>query len=96
MNIHMQSVNFNAQPELKDFTITKLNKLDQYSDKIVSADVFFKLDNTNEKQNKCSEIIVHVPGDDIVVKKQGQTFEECVDLSIDTLKKLIIKKKEKA
>ena len=41
------------------------------------------------------DIKLEVPGDDIVVSKTGQSFEECIDLAVDTLKKLIIRKKEK-
>ncbi len=95
MNIQLQAVNFQAKNDLNDFVKEKLNRLDQYSDQIVSADVYLKLENTSEKQNKLSEIVLHIPGDSIVVKKQGQSFEECVDVSMDTLKKLIIKRKEK-
>ncbi len=94
MNIQMQAVNFNAQEELNDFVQTKLNKLKQYSDQIISADVYLKLDNSHEKANKHSEILLHVPGENIMVKKSGQTFEECIDLSMDALKKQIIKRKE--
>jgi len=37
-----------------------------------------------------------VPGDDIVVKKTSASFEESLDLCVDTAKKLLIKKKELA
>lgn len=95
MKINVQSVNFNILPELVDYTEKKIDKLDQYYDKIIAAHVFFKVENTSDKNNKIAEIKLEVPGDDIMVKKSGQSFEECIDLSFDTLKKLIIRKKEK-
>lgn len=95
MTIKLQTVNFNAKADLADYVEKKLSKLDQFYDKIISAQVNMRVENISEKENKFVDIKLEVPGDDIVVKKSGQSFEECIDLSIDTLKKLIIRKKEK-
>jgi putative sigma-54 modulation protein len=57
--------------------------------------VFLKVENNADKANKTAEIILAVPGDDIVVKTSA-SFEESLDLCVDTAKKLLIKKKEMA
>ena len=95
MTINFQAVNFNTKPGLEEYLEKKLEKLETLSDKIIAANVSFKLENTTEKNNKTVDIKLEVPGEDIVVSKTGQSFEECIDLSVDTLKKLIIRKKEK-
>lgn len=95
MTINLQTVNFNAKPGLDEYVERKLSKVEQYYDKIIAAHVSFRVENVSEKENKFVDIRLEVPGDDIIVKKSGQTFEECVDLSVDTLKKLVIRKKEK-
>ncbi|MFV0147557.1 ribosome-associated translation inhibitor RaiA [Empedobacter falsenii] len=95
MTINFQAVNFNTKQGLEEYLEKKLEKLETLSDKIIAANVSFKLENTAEKNNKTVDIKLEVPGDDIVVSKTGQSFEECIDLSVDTLKKLIIRKKEK-
>ncbi|MFV0144689.1 ribosome-associated translation inhibitor RaiA [Empedobacter falsenii] len=95
MTINFQAVNFNTKPGLEEYLEKKLEKLETLSGKIIAANVSFKLENTAEKNNKTVDIKLEVPGDDIVVSKTGQSFEECIDLSVDTLKKLIIRKKEK-
>lgn len=95
MTINLQTVNFNAKDGLEEYVEKKLSKLDQYYDKIIAAQVYLKVENISEKENKTVDIKLEVPGDDIVVSKTGQSFEECIDLSVDTLKKLIIRKKEK-
>ncbi|MFA5619873.1 MAG: ribosome-associated translation inhibitor RaiA [Weeksellaceae bacterium] len=96
MNIKLQTVNFNAKPDLPDYLDKKLSKLEQFYDKIIAAQVSMRVENMSEKENKFVDIRLEVPGDDIVVKKSGQTFEECIDLSIDALKKILIKRKEKS
>ena len=95
MKIIFQSVNFNASEELKEYTEKKLNKLDQYYDKIISAEVYMKVENISEKENKTVEVKLAIPGNQIVVKKTGRSFEESVDVSLDVLKRNIIKSKEK-
>lgn len=95
MKVNLQAVNFNVDRKLVDFIQEKLDKLEKYYDKIVSAEVFLKLENTSDKENKTVEIKVIVPGDDFIVKKTTKSFEEGVDLSVDSLERAIVKRKEK-
>lgn len=95
MTINLQTVNFNAKEGLEEYVERKYGKLDQFYDKIIGAQIFLRVENMSEKENKFVEVRLEVPGDDIIVKKSGQSFEECIDLSVDTLKKLIIRKKQK-
>lgn len=95
MKINLQTVGFTPNEHLVAYVNEKLNKLDTYYDQIIAADVYMKIDNNNSKDNKVLDVRLEVPGDDIVVSKKGQAYEECVDLAADTLKKLIIKRKEK-
>jgi len=95
MIIRVQSVNFNANESLIDFLQKKMDKLDQYFDQIVDGDVYLKLDNNNEKENKIAELKVNVPGTDFIVKKQSATFEEAIDAGAEALRKQLSKRKEK-
>lgn len=95
MKVNLQAVNFNVDRKLVDFVQEKLDKLEKYYDKIISSDVFLRLENTSDKENKTVEIKINVPGDDFVVKKTAKSFEEGVDLAIDSLERVIVKRKEK-
>lgn len=95
MKVNLQAVNFTAKKELVEYLEEKLSKLDHYYDQIVAANVYLKLDNNNSKENKITEIRLEIPGDDVVVTKTGQSFEEGISTAFDALKRLIIKKKEK-
>ena len=95
MKMNLQSVNFNADPKLIDFTQKKLDKLDNYFDKIIHADVFFKVENTSGKENKITEILLSIPGGELMVKKTCNKFEACVDECVSSLQRQLIKKKEK-
>lgn len=95
MNITIQSVRFTASAQLEEFIQQKVGKLDQFFDGIVSAEVILKLDKSDSSENKVAEISLNVPGDELFAKKQSKTFEEAVDLSVDALRKQLIKWKEK-
>ncbi|RRQ45385.1 ribosome hibernation-promoting factor, HPF/YfiA family [Chryseobacterium sp. SC28] len=96
MKITIQSVGVTPHEPLKERIEKKLSKLETFYDKIVEIAVYLKVENTSEKENKTTELVVKVPGDDIVVKKTCATFEESLDECFDTAKKLLIKKKELA
>jgi putative sigma-54 modulation protein len=95
MNVNVHAVNFNVDGKLVGFIQERMDKLEKYYDKVVSADVFLKVEKTSEKENKSVEIRVLVPGDEFMVKKQCKTFEEAVEQSAETLERLLTKRKEK-
>ena len=95
MKVNVNAVNFTVDRKLIDFIQLRMDKLEKYYDKIVSSEVFLKVENTSDKENKIVEIKIHVPGDDFMVKKQCKTFEEAVDSSTEALERLLLKRKEK-
>jgi putative sigma-54 modulation protein len=94
MEIRKQAVNFDADAKLLDFIDKKLGKLETFYDKIVSTDVFLKLEKTGQVQDKIAEIKVNVPGSTLIVKETSKTFEESVDLGAAALRRQLIKYKE--
>jgi putative sigma-54 modulation protein len=95
MKVNTQSVNFNADQKLIDFIQKRMNKLDQFYDKVIKSDVYLKVENTSEKQNKIFEARISVPGDSFIVKKQCKTFEEGADMAVSSLQRQLKKRKQK-
>ena len=95
MNLRVQSVNFTADQKLVDFIEERLEKLNQYYDRIINGEVFLKVDNNHTKQNKIAEIKLHIPGHEFIVKKQCKSFEEATDLSAEALRRQLRKHKGK-
>lgn len=95
MKVNAQSVNFNADATLIQFIENRLNKLETFYNKVISSDVYLKVENTSSKENKIVEIKLHVPKDKFMVKKQCKTFEEAVDSACNSLERKLIKRKEK-
>ncbi|MDB5142803.1 MAG: raiA [Mucilaginibacter sp.] len=95
MKITVQSIRFNADKKLLDFIQKKANKLDQYYDRIISGEVYLKLENVEDEANKITEIKLMLPGIQVFAKEQCKTFEEATDLAVECLRKQIDKYKQK-
>jgi putative sigma-54 modulation protein len=95
MNIQIHSVRFDADKKLIDFVHQKLEKLTQFDEEIVNAEVYLRLDKDEDRENKITEIKLELPGGPLFAKKQSKTFEEATDEAMDALKKQITKHKQK-
>jgi len=95
MNIQIHSVRFDADKKLIDFVQQKLEKLNQFGEDIVNAEVYLRLDKDQDRENKISEIKLEIAGKPLFAKKQSKSFEESTDEAIDALKKQITRHKDK-
>jgi putative sigma-54 modulation protein len=95
MDIKIHSVRFDADSKLIDFIKSKVTKLIQFNDDIIAAEVFLRLDNSQDMENKITEVKIDIPGNNLFAKKQSKTFEEATDLAVDALRKQVKRKKEK-
>lgn len=97
MKINVQAVHFDADPGLVSFIQNKLSKLDTFYDRVVSGEVFLKLDKGEKSKvhKKLIEVKLIVPGQTIYVEEKGDTFEEATDILVETLKTKIKKFKDK-
>jgi putative sigma-54 modulation protein len=95
MKVNIQAVNFNIDKKLVSFVEEQVGKLEKFYDKVINADVFLKVEQSSEKENKVVEINIHVPGDNLMVKKTCKTFEEAVDSACESQERLLKKRKEK-
>ena len=96
MIVHVQSLHFDADSKLVDYVTKKLQKLQQYHDRIIKVDVFLVLDNVvHTIKDKIAEIRVHVPKCDLFVKATSKSFEASFDEALEALIQQIKKKKDK-
>lgn len=98
MKVSVQSIHFNADAKLIEFIEKKLMRLDRYFDKNrpIEAEVHLKLQDTGRQiQEKVIEVKLHVPGGWMIDKKTGRTFESAVTASADTLKRQLLRHKDR-
>jgi len=95
MNIKIHSLHFNADKKLLEFVEEKINKLSQYEDRILSTEIFLRLDKDPDSGNKVAEIKMIVAGRKVFAKKQCKSFEEATDQAVEALRRQLIKQKQK-
>ena len=95
MDTQMHAIHFKADKKLLSFIQERLKKLEQFNDQIVSAEVYLRLDKDREKENKITEIKLHVPGKDLFAKKQCKSFEEATNVAVEALRRQIMKGKSR-
>ncbi len=95
MNIKINSLHFDADQKLEDFITKKIAKLTEKHDNITGVDVTLKLDNSQDRENKVTEIKISAKGNDFFSKKQSASFEESTDEVTEALRRQLKKYKEK-
>jgi putative sigma-54 modulation protein len=95
MNIKIHSIHFDADSKLESFIESKVEKLSQFYDSIIGAEIFLRLDKAENTENKITEIKVEIPGNDLFAKRQSASFEASTDAAIEALRRQISKHKEK-
>lgn len=96
MTVNIQSVNFKADSKLLTFIEDRLEKTKLFFDRAINTDVFLKVDNNHQRENKIVEMRMSIPGSEIVVTKERKSFEEAADLVVEVLIRQLKKHKEKA
>ncbi|SFC74324.1 putative sigma-54 modulation protein [Parapedobacter composti] len=95
MNITVQSIRFDADRKLIRFIQKKVNKLNQFFDRIIDGECYLKLENVEDEANKVTEFKLNIPGSQLFAKAQAKSFEEATDLAIESLRRQINKHKTK-
>lgn len=95
MEIKVHSIHFDADQKLINYIQSKVGKLDQFYDNIISGEVYLRLDRNNEEGNKVAEIRLNTPGKEMFAKRQCKSFEEATVLATEALRRQVRRKKGK-
>lgn len=96
MEIKIQSIHFDATEKLQAFIEKKVAKLEKSYEDIQKVEVQLKVVKPATAQNKEVSLTVSVPGNTLFVEKVSDTFEEGIDLSVDSMRVQLQKFKEKS
>jgi putative sigma-54 modulation protein len=94
MKLQVHSIHFTADQKLIGFIEQKVNKLETFYDRLVSGEVFLRLNNEGI-ENKTVEIKLKVPGSELFAKEHAKSFEAAADMATEALKSQLSKFKTK-
>ncbi|MEM6322002.1 MAG: ribosome-associated translation inhibitor RaiA [Bacteroidota bacterium] len=95
MLVQTRAIHFSADQKLVFLIQKKLQKLEQFFDRILGAEVVLKLENSGRIKDKILEVRVKVPGNTLITKATHKTFEAAIDNVVSAMKKQLIKHKER-
>lgn len=95
MDVKIKSIHFDATEKLQAFIEKKVGKLKRTYEDITNVDVQLKIVKPATAMNKEASLTVSVQGTSLFVEKTCDTFEEAIDLCVDSMKVQLTKFKEK-
>lgn len=95
MEVKIQSIHFDATEKLQAFVEKKVAKLEKSYEDIQKVEVQLKVVKPATANNKEASLTVTVPGSTLFVEKVSDTFEESIDLGVDSMRVQLQKFKEK-
>ena len=93
MEIRVKSLKFDADQKLLDYVEKKVLKLSRFSDHLDDVEVTLSL--LKEPDNKNVKIQTRVYGQDLLIERNADTFEDAVSVAVDLMKEKVVRTKEK-
>ena len=69
--------------------------METYYDRVIDGEVFLRVENDGNRENKVVEIKLNSPGNQFFAKEQAKSFEVGVDDAVEGLRRQLRKHKEK-
>lgn len=95
MQITIHSIRFDADQKLLNFISKKIEKITKFNNRLISSDVFLRLENTSDNNNKLVEVKIKTGFNELFASKKCDSFEEAIDLVQDVLIRQVKKNKQK-
>jgi putative sigma-54 modulation protein len=96
MNLKISGHHLEVTPALREYVITKLERVIRHFDQVIDGTVLLTLDNHKEKEKRQkAEITLHVKGKEIFVESADSDLYAAIDLLIDKLDRQVIRHKDR-
>ena len=95
MDIKIQAIHFDATEKLNQFIEKKVSKLEKFGGETGKVEVSLKVVKPETAMNKETQVILTLPGKDLIAQEVCDTFEEGVDKTLESLTRQLSKYKEK-
>ena len=97
MNLTISGHHVEVTPALREYVLTKLDRVTRHFDQVVDVNVLLTVEKLKEKERRQkAEVTLHTKGKDIYVEQAHEDMYAAIDLMMDKLDRQIIKHKDKA
>ena len=93
MEIKLKALKFEASEQLAAFVDKKVSRLARFCEDLTDQ-VEVSLED-HLKQGKQAKIQIHVPGEELIIEREADTFENAITEAVDAMKEKIVRAKER-
>ena len=93
MEIKIKALKFEAGEQLTAFGEKKVSRLSRFCEDLAD-EVEVALED-HLKQGKQAKIQIHVPGEELIIERTADTFENAITEAVDAMKEKLTRVKEK-
>ena len=93
MEIKFKALKFDASEQLTAFVEKKVQRLSRFCEDL-SNEIEVALED-HLKQGKYAKIQIHIPGEELIIEREADTFENAITEAVDAMKEKLTRVKEK-
>ena len=96
MNLTISGHHLEVTPALKEYVLTKLDRVTRHFDQVVDINVLLTVENLKEKERRQkAEVTLHMKGKDIFVETANEDLYAAIDQVMDKLDRQVCRHKDK-
>jgi len=93
MEIKIKALKFEASEQLTAFVEKKVSRLSRFCEDLAEGIEVALEDHL--KQGKLAKIQIHIPGEELIIEREADTFENAITEAVDAMKEKLTRVKEK-
>lgn len=93
MEIKFKALKFEAGEKLTEFVEKKVSRLSRFCEDLAN-EIEVALED-HLKQGKLAKIQIHIPGEELIIEREADTFENAITEAVDAMKEKLTRAKEK-
>lgn len=96
MNVTISGHHLEVTPALREYVLTKLDRITRHFDQVVDINVLLSIEKLKEKElRQRAEVNLHVKGRDIFVEQCSEDMYAAIDQLMDKLDRQVCRHKDK-
>ncbi len=96
MNLTISGHHLDVTPALREYVLTKLDRVTRHFDQVVDINVLLSVEKLTEKERRQkAEVTLHVKGKDIFIEQASEDMYAAIDQLMDKLDRQVCRHKDK-
>ena len=96
MNLTISGHHLEVTPALREYVLTKLDRVTRHFDQVVDINVLLSVEKLKEKERRQkAEVTLHVKGKDIFVENAHEDLYAAIDQLMDKLDRQVCRHKDR-